>query len=309
MYTAEEIYDLGVNRNLSKAKAKMLAEAYSYLDEKYGLKDAVAQNKTIVISKKEIGYIQKKYCEGLKLSRNWYEYTCLLKPNKYIEFKEDIERKKKKEEQDKIDKEYEKELAKKYKELYKDKFRDRKWIENHIGEYYNWEDILSVYWTILDNEHAWMKVDWQGNIKIKEGYVDKLSALTKKSYVFRRFKNKAGYSCGIEGEYKHLSAADSFGIYGIYKNGSLLYVGMTMRDFELRWNEHKEKIQMGSKELKFYSMIKPEDDIEFVRLIDVARLNANITLTERDVKSMELATIALLEPEGNLAGRVCEYKY
>lgn len=42
------------------------------------------------------------------------------------------------------------------------------------------------------------------------------------------------YSCGIEGEYKHLSAADSFGIYGIYKNGSLLYVGMTMRDFELR---------------------------------------------------------------------------
>ena len=56
-------------------------------------------------------------------------------------------------------------------------------------------------------------------------------------------------------------------------------------------------------------MIKPGDDIEFVRLIDVARLNANIILTERDVKSMELATIALLEPEGNLAGRVCEYKY
>lgn len=35
----------------------------------------------------------------------------------------------------------------------------------------------------------------------------------------------------------------------------------------------------------------------------------NDKITERDVKSMELATIALLEPEGNLAGRICEYKY
>ena len=179
--------------------------------------------------------------------------------------------------------------------------------QKNVGEYYNWEDIIAVYWTILDNEHAWKKANWKGNIQIKEGYHDKLRAINKTNYINRRFKNKKGYACDILGEeFKEFKIASSF---GIYKNGSLLYVGMTMREFEDRWNEHKENIKKGSKQLAVYSMIKSEDDIEFVKLIDEAKLNANDKITERDVKSMELATIALLEPEGNLAGRVCEYKY
>jgi predicted GIY-YIG superfamily endonuclease len=36
-----------------------------------------------------------------------------------------------------------------------------------------------------------------------------------------------------------------------YKN-ELVYIGMTMRDFAIRWEEHKNNIIKGSKELKVY---------------------------------------------------------
>ena len=45
----------------------------------------------------------------------------------------------------------------------------------------------------------------------------------------------------------------SYGVYGIYENDELVYVGMTMRDFEQRWEEHKRGIETCSNELIFYS--------------------------------------------------------
>ena len=45
----------------------------------------------------------------------------------------------------------------------------------------------------------------------------------------------------------------SYGVYGIYENDELVYVGMTMRDFKKRWEEHKRGIETGSKELIFYN--------------------------------------------------------
>ncbi len=101
----------------------------------------------------------------------------------------------------------------------------------------------------------------------------------------------------------------SYGVYGIYENDELVYVGMTMRDFEERWEEHKRGIETGSKELIFYSQINKENKIEFKKLIDVSKIKSNSKITKRDVQSMELGLIRVFKPKYNYAGRTVEYKY
>lgn len=103
-----------------------------------------------------------------------------------------------------------------------------------------------------------------------------------------------------------------YGVYGMYYKNELVYIGMTMRDFSIRWEEHKNNIIKGSKELKVYEQFKQEDikDIQFKCLINCRMLKTNSPLTRRDVESMELAMINLFKPKYNYAGiGSCEYKY
>ena len=46
------------------------------------------------------------------------------------------------------------------------------------------------------------------------------------------------------------------GVYGVYRNGQLIYVGSTI-DFNKRWNEHKNYIKNKDYKLYFYKLIKP----------------------------------------------------
>lgn len=56
---------------------------------------------------------------------------------------------------------------------------------------------------------------------------------------------------------RNVSQVCNGGVYGIYRNGQLIYIGSTV-DFNKRWNEHKNHIKN-----KDYKLIKPEDNIEF----------------------------------------------
>lgn len=101
----------------------------------------------------------------------------------------------------------------------------------------------------------------------------------------------------------------NYGIYGIYQNDELIYIGSTLRSFDIRFNEHKENIQNKSKELYLYSLFNLGDKIEFKILIDCKELKTNIDLSKREIESMELALIQVFKPKGNLAGNTCQFRF
>ena len=104
----------------------------------------------------------------------------------------------------------------------------------------------------------------------------------------------------------------SYGIYGMYKNDELIYIGYTMKSFEQRWNQHMVAIKnkaLIKQQLYVYGLIDWGDEIDFKVLIDARAIETNEPLTERDWQSMELALIQMYQPEGNLAGRTYEYKF
>lgn len=97
------------------------------------------------------------------------------------------------------------------------------------------------------------------------------------------------------------------GVYGIYEDGELVYIGMTMRNFEDRINEHMKNIQNHSNELYMYSKFNGE--LTWSKLIEIKDLKTNKELTRRDIEAMEFALISLYKPKYNLAGNTMEYKF
>lgn len=114
----------------------------------------------------------------------------------------------------------------------------------------------------------------------------------------------------LETKQKKKENVISCGIYGIYQNNELIYIGMTMRNFEDRWNEHLKNIREKNNELYFEQFMDIKKNIRFEKLIDICKLKTNKEITRRDVESMELALINVYQPKGNLAnGTKYEYKY
>ena len=173
---------------------------------------------------------------------------------------------------------------------------------------------MEYYWTLIGDRFIKKQ---SGTIELLPGVYEEIYNLPKmfplagKTFLSRKFKNKSDYTCGIvKGKgFAPKKEAESYGVYALYVNNELFYIGSTMRDFSVRFKEHAENIKNNSKELYVYSLIKPNDQIECSILIDVAKLNTNSKLTRRDVESMELGLIDLYKPKGNLAGNTHQYKY
>lgn len=104
-----------------------------------------------------------------------------------------------------------------------------------------------------------------------------------------------------------------YGVYGIYVNNELVYIGMTMRDFEKRWQEHINKIKSGSNELYFYKQLQKYDEeikLHFKILVDASeKVIDKKSFSEDEVKSMEYALIKVLKPKYNLAGNTYDYHW
>ena len=99
------------------------------------------------------------------------------------------------------------------------------------------------------------------------------------------------------------------GVYGMYENGELVYIGMTMRKFEDRWQEHLDNIKDRSTALNFYQYVSNDAKIEFKKLIEIEKLKCNVELTKRDIEAMEFALIYEHQPKYNLAGRTVPYRF
>ena len=102
---------------------------------------------------------------------------------------------------------------------------------------------------------------------------------------------------------------ESGGIYGIYENDILVYIGMTTRPFKVRWQEHEERIKNKSNELALYSLIDTNAKIEFKKLLERDKMECNDEITTRDLKAMEFALIQEHKPKYNFAGRSQPYQF
>lgn len=104
----------------------------------------------------------------------------------------------------------------------------------------------------------------------------------------------------------------SWGIYGIYQNGELVYIGKTRRPFEVRWQEHCDilngKIEKPKGMVLYDNLNARKDKIEFGILLDCAKIKVAGQITERDLSVMELTMISYFQPKYNWVGVRKEYQ-
>jgi hypothetical protein len=102
------------------------------------------------------------------------------------------------------------------------------------------------------------------------------------------------------------------GIYGIFENEELIYIGETMRSFEERMKEHNQFMNEGSNVNEMYKYIKNnfQEKKFFMRpLVELGtRVNANRELTQDEVYAIELGFITCFRPRFNRAGKDVWYK-
>lgn len=131
---------------------------------------------------------------------------------------------------------------------------------------------------------------------------------------FWEFKNKVFDIVCTQAEYEQLMSKKMSkrmvegGVYGIYVNGRLYYIGST-QNFDKRFKEHQAKLKADSKELYVYKLIHKGDDVKFEILIKTKDIKVERQLERRDIEDMELALITLYQPIGNIAGRLQPYRY
>lgn len=103
------------------------------------------------------------------------------------------------------------------------------------------------------------------------------------------------------------------GVYGIFEDDELIYVGETMRSFEIRMNEHNKLMQKGDSCNLMYKYIqkKFKEKKFFMRpLVEVdVRVNANKKITRDEVCAMELGFITCFRPRFNRAGKDVWYRF
>lgn len=130
---------------------------------------------------------------------------------------------------------------------------------------------------------------------------------------FYKYKNKKFNNIRLIEHKTHIPQKEEkpkhFGVYGIYENDELVYIGYTMRDFSVRWREHSEAIIKQDKSQEIYRKINPNSKIEFGILIDVTKMKVDKQLKAQDIECMELALIHLYWPKYNVQGTKIPYKF
>lgn len=193
--------------------------------------------------------------------------------------------------------------------------RDKDWIEEFIGTYHSYNPVFAYYWSLIGDNYI---QETGGNIRIEEDIYNKIimdktfETVSGLAFINRRYKVGSGYNSSKEivGTYtnKNKPLYRGKGVYGIYKDNELVYIGYTLRSFEQRWNEHKEAFVKGNSSQHLYRTIEP-GNIEYKVLVDIDKLITNRPITRNEVEAMELALISLYKPIGNLSGNNIQYYF
>ena len=135
--------------------------------------------------------------------------------------------------------------------------------------------------------------------------------IKKKEYDKEQEQKKRRQSQKISKEKKREQS--NRGIYGIYCNDKLIYIGKTNVSFEARFKQHKDAIEQNAPEIGVHNYIikaKQSGAIIIMKpLINVLDLNVKGKITDRDIQAMELALIQLYQPKCNVQGISKEYVF
>ena len=304
---------LGYSKAILPTTLDNLAEIWNILEEEVQISELLKNSSFIELILKDdvinkIEEINKKFPKY----KTWQSYNCkkarikIISEKQYNEEQKRIQIEKEKEE---LKKQKDKQWVEDQKKNFSN-WRDEQWIKKNIGEYYNFDIKFEYFWTLIGNN--WKQNNWKGDISIEENIYNQIKKETMgNTFLNRKFK-KNGYSHGITNTYrkeKREEIVNSCGVYGIYQNKELIYIGMTMRNFEIRWREHLENIKLKRNELYFEKFMDINKEIEFEKMIDICQIQTDKVITREDVKSMELALIQVFQPKGNLEGRTMLYRY
>ena len=99
------------------------------------------------------------------------------------------------------------------------------------------------------------------------------------------------------------------GVYGIYIDDELIYIGSTTRTFEVRFKEHRGRMLDAGWEGqpllygRLRQAFKEGHKLTLVPLVEVEKIKRKGKgISRRDVKIMELALISWLQPSCNVEG-------
>lgn len=139
--------------------------------------------------------------------------------------------------------------------------------------------------------------------------------LTKKETLIERLK-QAGIEIDEEGNIKKKRKSKvppeqkNSGIYGIYVENKLVYIGKTTVNFRTRFLQYKRNVLDGE-DSKLYNYLRKchESGAQIIMkpLIAVEELKVDRGITARDIKAMELALITLYQPICNVEGIYTNY--
>lgn len=98
------------------------------------------------------------------------------------------------------------------------------------------------------------------------------------------------------------------GIYGIYCDKELIYIGKTDVSFEERFKQHKINMEQN-KDQYLYKYMRDNKDCyyELKPLINVKNIKTKEKITNKDIEMMELALITLFKPKCNIQGILQDY--
>ena len=108
------------------------------------------------------------------------------------------------------------------------------------------------------------------------------------------------------------------GVYGLYLDGELMYIGKTIQGFRKRYLQHKHFIDFPNDSETQYDMyyelaaaLAQGRSLELrpIFVAETARYNSLYTITNRDLESMEFALITALQPRYNIEGKRRAYRY
>lgn len=107
---------------------------------------------------------------------------------------------------------------------------------------------------------------------------------------------------------------DKKGVYGIYIEDNLVYIGSTCNSFKNRFIAHKQGIK-GEPTQYIHKQIKKalnnNEKVEFKPIVIIEDLEMlhKRTINEKELKCMELALITAIQPKYNIAGRTQPFNF